>query len=87
MKKLQKEFKKSDKYYFDAIVVSRNIITDFIQGIRNFLGLELKGYTNIIKTSTDQILSKIKVPLKWYRVDIEEVARGGFLISVYGEKE
>lgn len=37
---LKKElFEQSKYFYFNSKVVSRNIITDWIQGIRNFLGL------------------------------------------------
>jgi len=87
MKSKHKELNKSDLFYFDCKVISRNVITDFIQGIRNFLGLELKAYTNIIDTTVKELQSKIDTPLKWFRIDIEQMTRGSFLISIYGEKE
>ena len=71
--------------FLEVKVVSRNIITDWVQSIRNLLGLELKSYTNIIKETSEELLNKVKKkPIDWFKVDIEEVARGGFLITVYG---
>lgn len=71
--------------YFDSKVVTRNIITDWVQGIRNMLGLELKSYTNIINQTVKELQENCNVKLKWYRIDIEEL-HGGILISLYGEK-
>lgn len=87
MKDKKELMKQSNLVYFDSKVVSRNVITDWIQGIRNLLGLELKSYTNIVNETVKELLSKVNVKLKWYRIDIEEFGRGGFLISIYGEKE
>lgn len=71
--------------FLEVKVVSRNIITDWVQSIRNLLGLELKSYTNTIKETSEELLNKVKKkPIDWFKVDIEEVARGGFLITVYG---
>jgi len=78
---------KSNLFYFDSKVVSRNIITDWVQGIRNFLGLELIAYTNTINETVKELVAKVDGKLKWYRIDIEEFGRGGFLIAVYGERE
>lgn len=71
--------------FFENKVVSRNIITDFIQGIRNTFGLELKAYTNVIKTTTDELMKKCLIKeTEWYKIDIEEIGHGGFMIAIYG---
>ncbi len=85
--KKNKLMEQSDLFYFDSKVVSRNIITDWVQHIRNVFGLELKAYTNTINDTVKELQNRIKVKLKWYRIDIEEFGHGGFLISIYGEKE
>lgn len=74
-----------DKMYFKSKVVSRNIISDWIQGIRNFLGLELKGYTNVINETVKEMKNSITEDLAWFRIDIEQVSHNAFLISIYGE--
>ena len=84
---INKENKMGNLVYFDSKVVSRNIITDWVQGIRNLFGLELKAYTNIVNETVKELLNKVDTKLKWYRIDIEEFGRGGFLVSIYGEKE
>lgn len=87
MKSKKDLIKESDLFYFNSKVVSRNLITDWIQGIRNMFGLELKAYTNIVNETVKELMDKVDTKLKWYRIDIEEFGRGGFLVSVYGEKE
>ena len=88
---MKKQIKKEDYYkenkdtFMEVKVVSRNIITDWIQGIRNLLGLELKSYTNIIKETSEELLNKVKTrEIDWFKIDIEEFGRGGFMVSVYG---
>ena len=73
-------------YYYDCKVVSRNIITDFVQGIRNWLGLELIGYTNVLKNTVKELEAKAP-KLKWFRIDTEMGNKGVFIISIYGERK
>ncbi len=73
-----------DKNFHFVKVVSRNIITDFVQGIRNFLGLELKSYTEKIDITIKELLAKADKPKEWYRIDIDEIGSGGIMIIVYG---
>lgn len=88
---MKKEIKKKDYYgsnkdtFIEVKVVSRNIITDWVQKIRNMLGLELKAYTNAIKETTEELLNKAKTrEIDWFKIDVEEFGRGGFMVSVYG---
>ncbi len=76
-----------DKTFFEVKVVSRNIISDFVQSIRNFLGMEMTGYSNIIEITVKELLNKIKKKGKanWFKIDIEQIANSGIIISVYGE--
>lgn len=74
-----------DKNFFVTKVISRNIITDWVQGIRNLLGLELKSYTLTIETTVQELMNKVsKKPMEWYKIDIEEFGGGGFMVCVYG---
>ncbi len=88
---MKKENKKKSFYqdnndtFIEIKVVSRNIITDWVQGIRNMLGMELKAYTNAIKETTEELLNKAKTrEIDWFKIDIEEFGKGGFMVSVYG---
>jgi len=82
----KKDYYKGDKDTFmEFKVISRNIITDWVQRIRNMLGLELKSYTNAIKETTEELFNKANTrEIDWFKIDIEEFGRGGFMISVYG---
>ena len=73
-----------EKNFHFVKVVSRNVITDFVQGIRNFLGLELKSYTEKIDITIKELLAKANKPKKWYKIDVEEMGRGGIIVIVYG---
>ncbi len=88
---MKKEIKKQEDYkgnkdtFMEVKVVSRNIITDWVQRIRNLLGLELISYTNIIKETSEELLNKVKTrEIDWFKIDIEEFGKGGFMVSVYG---
>ena len=73
-----------EKNFHFVKVVSRNIITDFVQGIRNFLGLELKSYSEKIDVTIKELLAKAKGNKKWYKIDVDEIGHGGIMIIVYG---
>ncbi len=74
-----------EKNFHFVKVVSRNVITDFVQGIRNFLGLELKSYTEKIDVTIQELIGRANKPKKWYKIDVEEIAHGGIIVLVYGE--
>lgn len=82
----KKEMLNNEYIYFNCKVVSRNMITDFVQGIRNMLGLELKAYTNTIKSTVEELKSEMPSNLKWFRIDIEQLSKGALMVSIYGEK-
>ncbi len=66
-------------------VYSRNVITDWVQGIRNFFGLELKSYTEVIQKGISECMEKTPENKKWFKIDVEQISNGGFMILIYGE--
>lgn len=73
------------KFFSYTTVLSRNIITDWVQGIRNTLGVRLHSYEEIINEGTNECFEKMQgLKVKWYRLDTE-FSEGMFLIKVYGE--
>lgn len=68
-------------------VISRNELVDVLQGIRNFLGLELRGYSKSIDKGISDLLSlaKLKGKIKWYRISVNELVTGAIMITIYGE--
>ena len=73
-----------DKNFHFVKVVSRNVITDYVQKIRNFLGLELKSYTEKIDVTIKELLAKAVEEIKWYKIDVEEIGGKGIIVIVYG---
>lgn len=68
-------------------VVTRNIVTDLFQGIRNIFGLRLRGYENMINESIKELTAEmeLKYDVKWYRLIINPLATGSVMIIIYGE--
>ena len=71
---------KGDNTFFEAKVVSRNMITDFVQGIRNMLGLELKAYTNTINEVANELINKTRLSEKcvFPEIDFPRDTKRGF---------
>ena len=68
-------------------VVTRDIITDAFQGIRNFFGLRLRGYESVITKHTNELLveANLKYHVKWFRLSINPLTNGSCMITIYGE--
>ena len=68
-------------------VVTRDIITDFIQIIRNLFGLRLKGYEEIINTNIDDLIKSTekKYNIKWWRLSVNPLTHSAIMITIYGE--
>ena len=70
-------------------VVSRDVLTDMFQGLRNFFGLRLRGYEKRIKETTEEILEemRLKYIVEWYRISINPLVKGSIMITIYGYGE
>uniref|UniRef100_A0A6M3JFD0 Uncharacterized protein n=1 Tax=viral metagenome TaxID=1070528 RepID=A0A6M3JFD0_9ZZZZ len=68
-------------------VVTRDIITDAFQGLRNFFGLRLRGYESVldkhIKLMTREM--ELKYDVKWFRLIVNPLTNGSAMIILYGE--
>lgn len=74
------------KTFRETKVVSRNAITDWVQSIRNMLGLPLIAYANIINNTCEELEKKYLIKeIKWFRFDIEQTNNNAFVITIYGE--
>jgi len=68
-------------------VVTKDIITDAFQGIRNFFGLRLRGYEEVINKHTNELLKEVELTyqVKWFRMSINPLTNGSCMITIYGE--
>jgi len=70
-------------------VVTKDIITDSFQGLRNLFGLRLRGYEGVLNKHIKEMISEmeIKHKVKWYRMIINPLVNGSAMIIIYGEEE
>ena len=68
-------------------VVTKDIVTDSFQGIRNLFGLRLRGYEKMIDKHLNDIikLADLKYKVDWYRFSINPITNGSVMITMYGE--
>lgn len=70
-------------------VITRDILTDSFQGIRNLFGFRLRGYETKIDRTLKEMLDEMrtKYKVKWYRMSINQLTTGAVMIVLYGEEE
>ncbi len=70
-------------------VVTKNIITDSFQGIRNLFGLRLRGYEKMLNQHISEIIevAELQYKISWWRLSINPLTNGSAMITIYGEGE
>jgi hypothetical protein len=68
-------------------VVTKNIVTDSFQGLRNLFGMRLRGYEGMITKNIDEItkIAEDQYDINWYRLSINPLTNGSAMITIYGE--
>ena len=68
-------------------VVTKDIVTDTFQGIRNFFGLRLRGYEQVINKHTNELIAEANIKYKttWFRFSINPMVQGSIMITIFGE--
>lgn len=68
-------------------VVTKDIITDSFQGLRNFFGLRLRGYERMINNSTKELIEEMNLRYKdieWWRLSINPLTKASTMVTIYG---
>ncbi len=70
-------------------VVTRDIVTDAFQSIRNLFGMRLRGYEERIQKTIDLLLEEMRLKYKvsWYRLEVNPLTKGSIVIVLYGERK
>ncbi len=70
-------------------VVTKDIITDSFQGLRNLFGLRLRGYESVLNKNIDKMMKEmdIRYRVKWFRMIVNPLTKGSAMIILYGEGE
>ena len=68
-------------------VVTKNIVMDSFQWVRNLFGLRLRGYEDMINREVIEITeeAELKYMIKWYSMSINPLTKGSCMITIYGE--
>ena len=68
-------------------VVTKDLITDSFQSLRNLFGLRLRGYEKMLNKSVQQIFDEmnLRYKVKWFRMQINPLTNGSAMIIIYGE--
>jgi uncharacterized protein YbjQ (UPF0145 family) len=69
-------------------VVTRHLVSDFFQGIRNIFGLRLRSYEELIKSAHTEMIEEMKLTygnkVIWYRFSFNPLAKEAIMINLYG---
>lgn len=68
-------------------VVTKNIVVDSFQGLRNFFGMRLRGYEDMIEKGISSIMEEVEdeYQTEWFRISINPLTNGSVMITIYGE--
>lgn len=79
-----------EKHITKVRVMTRSFVVDIIASIKNFLGMRISQYEELITKGQQEIwdeLKKEKIQLKWHRYEISQLTNGAMVIMLYGEKK
>ena len=70
-------------------VVTKDLVTDAFQGLRNLFGLRLRGYESVLNKNIDKMMQEMEVRynVDWFRMIINPLTKGSAMIILYGEGE
>lgn len=68
-------------------VVTKDIVTDSFQGLRNFLGLRLRSYEKLLSKHINEMMEEMDLRYKvdWFRMIVNPLINGSAMIILYGE--
>ena len=68
-------------------VVTKDLITDSFQGLRNLFGLRLRGYEKMLNKHINEIIrtTELVYTIDWFRLSVNPITNGSVMITIYGE--
>jgi hypothetical protein len=78
----------SNKFSYTRIV-TKDLITDSFQGIRNLFGLRLRGYEKMLNRHLKEMIAYVENHYNpaWWRMSVNPLTGGSVMITIYGEKQ
>jgi hypothetical protein len=68
-------------------VVTKDLITDSFQGIRNIFGLRLRGYEKMLNKHITELIrdAEFLYKISWWRLSINPLTNGSAMLTIFGE--
>ena len=71
-------------------VVTRDVLKDSFQSIRNMFGLRLRAYEDRVNKTLKEMTEEMRLRypnIKWYRINNNPLTKGSIMITIYGVYE
>jgi hypothetical protein len=68
-------------------VVTRDIVVDFLQAVRNLFGMRLFRYEEMISKNISDLVGLMdkKYRVEWWRLSVNPLTHSSVMITIYGE--
>jgi len=68
-------------------VVTKDIVTDAFQGVRNLFGLRLRGYERMLNKGIEEMMveMELKYKVEWFRLVVNPLGNNSAMIVLYGK--
>lgn len=83
------ENKKIIKSFSRTEFVTVNVVSDWVNSIRDLLGMEQKTYAKIVNEKMEEIFADIELEgnIIWFRQEIDRTFGTAIQITIYGQLE
>ena len=73
--------------FFVNRIVTRNLVEDIVESVRNRVGLRQRGYEKMVQETADELIEQVhdEYEVEWFRVDVDVVGNGAMSVNVYGQ--
>lgn len=73
--------------FFVNRIVTRNLVNDIVESVRNRVGLRQRGYEEMVRETADELIEQVhdEYEVEWFRVDVDVVGNGAMSVNVYGQ--
>ena len=77
-----------NKSFIITRIITRDVLRDSFNSIRNFFGLRLRNFETRIMKNHYEMIQEMELKYKniiWYRISFNPLVSGSVMINIYGE--
>lgn len=66
-----------------------NVVKDWLNGIKDLLGMEQKSYSELVNEGIKEILTEIEKEgeIIWFRQEVDRTFNNSIQVTIYGQQE